>query len=88
MIALRGQGAPIDRSALEDDLASLIESYAGLSVAELGIGGLIRQLLEVVRRYRLRIPRDLALLLRTFLLEEGIVEELDPQFHLLEVLTP
>jgi ubiquinone biosynthesis protein len=57
-------------------------------VEELGVGGLIRQLLEVTRRYRLRIPRDLALLLRTFLLEEGIVEELDPQFHLLEVLAP
>jgi ubiquinone biosynthesis protein len=28
------------------------------------------------------------LLLRTFLLEEGIVEELDPQFRLLEVLAP
>jgi ubiquinone biosynthesis protein len=88
VIALRGQGAPIDRAALEEDLGSLIDSYAGLSVAELGIGGLFRQLLEVLRRYRLRIPRDLALLLRTILLEEGIVEELDPQFRLLEVLTP
>jgi ubiquinone biosynthesis protein len=88
MIALGGQGAAIDRAALEEDLASLIESYAGLSVAQLGMGGLIRQMLEVVRRYRLRIPRDLALLLRTILLEEGIVEELDPQFRLLEVLTP
>jgi ubiquinone biosynthesis protein len=88
MIALRGQGAPIDRAALEGDLAPLIDSYVGLSVGELGVGGLIRQLLEVVRRYRLRIPRDLALLLRTFLLEEGVVEELDPQFRLLEVLVP
>jgi ubiquinone biosynthesis protein len=88
MIALRGQGAPIDRAALEGDLAPLIDSYVGLSVAELGVGGLIRQLLEVVRRYRLRIPRDMALLLRTILLEEGVVEELDPQFRLLEVLAP
>jgi ubiquinone biosynthesis protein len=88
VISLRGQGAPVDRAALEEDLGSLIDSYAGLSVAELGVGGLIRQLLEVVRRYRLRIPRDLALLLRTILLEEGIVEELDPQFRILEVLAP
>jgi ubiquinone biosynthesis protein len=88
MIALRGRGAPIDRAALEGDLAPLIETYAGLSVGELGVGRLIRQLLEVVRRYRLRIPRDFALLLRTILLEEGIVEELDPQFRLLEVLAP
>jgi ubiquinone biosynthesis protein len=88
MIALRGQGAGIDRAALEDDLARLIDSYAGESVGEVGVGGLIRQMLDVIRRHRLRIPRDMGLLLRTILLEEGIVEQLDPEFRLLEALGP
>jgi ubiquinone biosynthesis protein len=88
MIALGGQGAPIDRAALEGDLGSLVDTYVGLSVGEVGVGGLIRQLLEVVRRHRLQIPKDLALLLRTFLLEEGVVEQLDPQFRLFDVLAP
>ena len=88
MIALRGQGAPIDRGALEEDLRSLIDSHVGFDIAEVGVGGLIRQLLEVVRRHGLRIPRDMALLLATIILEEGIVEQLDPQFRLVEVLAP
>jgi len=45
-------------------------------------------MLDVVRRHRLRIPRDLSLLLRTVLLEEGIVAQLDREFRLVEVLGP
>jgi len=88
LIALRASSGPVDRQALRDDLASLIDSYAGRSVGELGLGGPIRAMLEVARRNRLRIPRDLSLLLRTILLAEGIVEQLDPGFRLVEALAP
>jgi ubiquinone biosynthesis protein len=88
LIAVRGAGAGIDRGALRDDLASLIEEYAGRGAGEVGVGGPIRSMLDVVRRHRLRIPRDLSLLLRTVLLEEGLVAALDPEFRLVEVLGP
>ena len=88
LIAVRGPGGGIDRGALRDDLASLIEEYVGRGAGELGVGGPIRSMLDVVRRHRLRIPRDLSLLLRTVLLEEGLVAALDPEFRLVEVLGP
>jgi ubiquinone biosynthesis protein len=88
LIAVRGRGAAIDQAALRDDLAPVIEGYVGRGAADLGVGGLIRAMLEVVRRHRLRIPRDLSLLLTTVLLEEGIVASLDPGFRLVEVLGP
>jgi ubiquinone biosynthesis protein len=86
LIALRASSGPIDREALRDDLASLIDSYVGRSVGELGLGAPIRSMLEVARRHRLRIPRDLSLLLRTILLEEGIAEQLDPELRLVEAV--
>jgi ubiquinone biosynthesis protein len=88
LIAIQGPGARVDRSALRDDLASLIDRYVGRGAGELGVGGLIRSMLDVVRRHRLRIPRDLSLLLRTVLLEEGIVAGLDREIRLVEVLGP
>jgi ubiquinone biosynthesis protein len=88
LIAVQGPSGRVDRVALRDDLASLIDGYVGRGAGELGVGGLIRSLLDVVRRHRLRIPRDLSLLLRTVLLEEGIVAGLDREFHLVEALGP
>jgi ubiquinone biosynthesis protein len=88
LIGLRASSGPVDRAALRDDLASLIDSYAGRSVGELGLAGPIRSVLEVARRHRLRIPRDLSLLLRTVALAEGTVEQLDPEFRIVEALEP
>jgi ubiquinone biosynthesis protein len=88
LIALRASSGPVDRAALRDDLGSMIDSYGGRTVGELGLGGPIRSMLDVARRHRLRIPRDLSLLLRTILLAEGIVEQLDPEFRLVEALEP
>ena len=88
LIDVQGPGGRVDRSALRDDLASVIDEYVGRSAGELGVGGLIRSMLDVVRRHRLRIPRDLSLLLRTVVLEEGIVEGLDREFRLVEALGP
>jgi len=88
LIAIQGPGGLVDRGALRDDLTSLIDAYLGHGAGELGSGGVIRSMLEAVRRNRLRIPRDLSLLLRTVLLEEGIVVGLDREFDLVEALGP
>jgi ubiquinone biosynthesis protein len=88
LIALRASSGPVDRQALRDDLSPLIETYVGRGAGELGLGAPIRALLEVARRHRLRIPGDLSLLLRTVLLAEGVVEQLDPDFRLVQALAP
>jgi len=88
LIGARGTGEPVDREALRDDLAKLIDGYVGRGAGELAVGGLIRAMLDVLRRQRLRLPRDLSLLFRTVLLEEGLVADLDPAFRLVDSLAP
>jgi ubiquinone biosynthesis protein len=88
LIAVQSPGGRVDRSALRNDLASLIDGYVSRGAGEPGIGALVRSTLDVLRRHRLRIPRDLSLLLRTVLLEEAIVAGLDREFRLVEVLGP
>jgi ubiquinone biosynthesis protein len=81
LIAVQGPGGRVDRAALRDDLASLIDGYVDHRTGELGVGDLIGSMLDVVRRHR-------SLLLRTVLLEEWIVAGLDREFRLVEALGP
>ena len=44
--------------------------------------------MRVVRAHRLRLPSDLALLLKTVMMCEGVAAQLDPQFELVPLLVP
>ena len=78
----------VDRPALERELASLIARYAHLPLEHLKVGPLLVELMSVVRAHRLRLPSDLALLLKTVMMCEGVAAQLDPGFELVPLLVP
>ncbi|HWC38139.1 MAG TPA: AarF/ABC1/UbiB kinase family protein [Acidimicrobiales bacterium] len=86
-LALGTSTGPIDRDQLRGDLAGLL-SRTGQGDASGAVEATVNDVLEVIRRYRLRIPRDLALLLRVIIMEEGLLTTLDPDFELTEALAP
>ena len=89
--ALLGLGAAtsrVDRERLRDDLAELLDRYSSRGPGNLDFGTLSGEILEIVRRHRLRPPRDLVLLLKAFVMNEGMAEQLDPDFRLVEELRP
>jgi ubiquinone biosynthesis protein len=88
LIALGTSTGPVDRARLRDDLAGLTARYGGRAVGEVELGAAIAALMDVVRRHRLRIPRDLALLVKVIAMEEGVAEQLDPDFRIGEALAP
>lgn len=45
-------------------------------------------MLQIVRRNRLRVPAELALLFEVIAVEEGITANLDPEFRFAEALAP
>ncbi|MBN9390885.1 MAG: AarF/ABC1/UbiB kinase family protein [Chloroflexi bacterium] len=81
----RGQ---VDRDLLRRDLAQLVSRYFGLSLHELALGNLIEEALAVVRRHKLQLPANLALLLKTAIMCEALGAQLDPSFRLSQVLVP
>jgi ubiquinone biosynthesis protein len=78
----------IDRAAFERDLERLLHRYAFVPLEQLRIGPLLNDVMSVVRKHGLRMPSDLALLLKTVMMCEGVAAQLDPGFELIPLLVP
>jgi ubiquinone biosynthesis protein len=78
----------VDRGAFERDLARFLEQYSNRPLEQLHLGPLIGDVMSVVRAHRLRLPSDLALLLKTVMMCEGVAAQLDPAFELIPHLLP
>jgi ubiquinone biosynthesis protein len=88
LLALGTSTGAVDRARLREDVANLLAGYFGRSVGQVSLRGAIGGILEIARRHRLRVPRDLSLLFTVLIIAEGIVAELDPEFRFTEALAP
>ena len=78
----------IDRTAVRHDLERMLSTYWGLPLSELKVANLLNDVYSVMRRHHLHLPPNLALLLKTVIMIEGLGVNLDPDFHLTNSLTP
>ncbi len=78
----------LDLPTLGADLKPVIALYDGRPLGEVPVGRLIREVLGVMRRHQLPLPRELSLLLKMVLMTEGMGVSLDPGFQLGEVVGP
>ncbi len=88
VLALTTSRGLLDRASLHADLEGLVNRYKGQAVGEIAIAMLIEQILGIVRRHHLQLPRDLALLLKMLIMTEGLAARLDPDFRMGAVLGP
>jgi ubiquinone biosynthesis protein len=77
----------IDRSVVRLDIERLLSTYWGLPLGELKIAPLLNDVFVVMRRHHLHLPSNLALLLKTIIMIEGIGVNLDPEFQLTQSLS-
>lgn len=77
-----------DATVLRDDLADFMATYRHATLQELQIRVILGDMLAVVRRHHLRFPHQLALLMKTVTMCEGVAQRLDPTFELLPLLMP
>ena len=84
-------GLPDQRTNLADfrrDIDAILRRYLGRSLKEVPSGQVMRELLDLSVRYRIRIPRDYALLAKAVMTTEGIVRHLAPDLDLLSFGVP
>jgi ubiquinone biosynthesis protein len=70
----------VDRELLRRDLGHLRGRYYGRPLSEIPVRQALRDGLAVVRRHRLQLPPNFALLLKTLAMHESLVLRLDPSF--------
>ena len=80
--------SPAARDAVRRDMHHLLERYYGLSIDQFDISQYVGDLLGIVRRHGLQLPAELALVLKTVAMSEGLWQQLDPSFNAARVAEP
>ncbi len=78
----------VDRASFRRDIERLLSSYWGLPLKELKVAALLNDVYAVMRQHNLHLPPNLALLLKTIIMIEGLGVTLDPDFQLTRLLKP
>jgi ubiquinone biosynthesis protein len=79
---------PSDRDTVRREAQHLIEQYYGLSADQFTISDYLNDVMTVVRRHELQLPADLALVLKTVAMSEGLWRQLDPHFNAIRTAEP
>ncbi|MBT9590697.1 MAG: phosphotransferase [Thiobacillus sp.] len=77
-----------DEDRLAYDVAELLQSYDDLQLKDVKIGALLNDITAMMRDNNLLLPADLTLLFKTLITLEGLGQQLDPRFHMIDNVTP
>lgn len=88
LVEAAGTPGDLDVAELEMEVSRLINKYYNRSLREVHIGELISEVLNLVRQHHLMMSSELALLLTTLAVLEGLGTQLDPNFDFVAVTAP
>lgn len=72
----------------EYEVEDLIHDYHSLPVEKVNMSELFNRLLDLVNKYKIKMPPDYFLLSKCLVTIEGVGHRLDPQMNIIEELTP
>jgi len=78
----------LDEEALTADIDAFIDQYHSVPLKQLYLSAILTDLTRLLRDHTLSLPPDLALLIKAFVTLEGLGQQLDPDFVMVEVAEP
>ncbi len=87
MLDWTGDGA-VDETGLVAEIQFFVDQYHGMPLKQLSLGGMLNDLVAILRRHHLKMPADLTLLVKAFISLEGMGRELDPDFNMANEAMP
>lgn len=78
----------VDEMAVVSEIQTFVDQYHGVPLKELSLGGMLNDLVAILREHRIALPSDLALLIKAFITLEGLGRELDPDFDMASEAIP
>ena len=88
VLSLWAGDAEIDEEHLAYDISEMVFGYDNLTLKDIRIGALLSEVTAVMRDNHLSLPPDLTLLFKAIITLEGLGHQLDPDFHMVDHLTP
>jgi ubiquinone biosynthesis protein len=88
LLVIAPPSGEINPQAFRQDLVELIDIYGDVTLGDLSIGELLRDVLQILSHHRLQFPPDLLQLVKAILTIEGVSRQLDPSFKLAEHVRP
>src|SRR3989440_23770 len=84
-------GIPDERINLHQfraDIHDILERYLGLKLNEVDSGVLMATLVDLAMKYKIKIPKEYAVLSKASATTEGIIRQLDPELDVTEAALP
>jgi ubiquinone biosynthesis protein len=78
----------INLHAFRADIHDILERYLGLKLEEVDPGALMATLVDLALKYKIKIPKEYAVLSKASATTEGIIRQLDPELDVTEVALP
>jgi ubiquinone biosynthesis protein len=78
----------VDRAGLERDLKRILTRYYGLPIYEIDAQEISKDIQPILYEYKLYIPTDYYLLMKTVIMMQGVGLTLDPDFDIFEAAQP
>ena len=71
----------MDRSVLERDVLDILDTYGSLPIKSINIGEMTGRMTDLLRFHHIRVPADLAIMLKALVTSEGTARELWPELN-------
>ena len=84
-------GVPDERINLHQfrvDIHQILDTYLGLKLSEVDSTSLLKDLVDLALKYKIKIPKEYAVLSKASATTEGIVRQLDPELDVIQVALP
>jgi ubiquinone biosynthesis protein len=79
---------PIDRALVTTEIDRMLQQYANAALSNVHIGDALGDLLQLVRRHRLRLPGNLVQFFKTLAMAEGLLLKIHPESSFADYLRP
>ncbi len=76
------------KPGLGADVADFVSAYSTQSLDKFDLTGALNEMTEIIRRYRIVLPSQVAMLIKVLVSLEGTTRMLSPSFSLMELMQP
>jgi ubiquinone biosynthesis protein len=81
-----GESPPTDPAALRSEINEFVFDFADVPLTEFDLSAALNRMTDIIRRFGILLPPEVAMLLRTLVVLEGSAKQLSPTFSLAEVV--